>query len=152
MRVNPDPGPAERSASKSLYVYGTLVVVIAAYVAYILISRHNANRALDRRYREKAAEQQRSSDRAAIEQLGGSALSIRALYVSPPVIHRGESAKLCYDVNNAKAVSLDPPEGNVWPSHTRCLNLSPKKTTTYTLTIADARGKSVSQAVELKVQ
>jgi hypothetical protein len=107
---------------------------------------------LEQRNAEKAAEQQRADDRAAIEQLGGSQLAIRALYVSPPIVHRGEKAQLCYDVANAKVVSLDPPAGDVWPSHTRCLDLSPRKTTTYTLTITDTAGHSVSQSVQLQVR
>ncbi len=87
-----------------------------------------------------------------MEQLGGSELAIRGLYVSPRSIHPGETAQLCYDVANAKTVTLDPPVGAVWPSHTRCLNLSPRKTTTYTLSIKDAAGNTVSQTVELLVR
>jgi hypothetical protein len=74
------------------------------------------------------------------------------MYVAPAVIKRGDSAQLCYDVANAKTVTLDPPAGEVWPSHSRCLPLSPKKTTNYTLTIKDASGQAVSQSVELKVE
>ena len=123
-----------------------------AYVGFLILSRYESNRDFERRNAEKAAEQQREEDRAAIEQLGGSELAIRALYVSPASIHRGQSAQLCYDVANAKTVTLDPPVGEVWPSHNRCLDLSPRKTTTYTLTIADASGKSASQSVELQVR
>jgi hypothetical protein len=122
-----------------------------AYVTYVLVTRYESNRQFERRNTEKATEQRREDDRKAIEQLGGSELSIRGLYLSPESIRRGETAQLCYDVANAKTVSLDPPEAEVWPSHSRCVNLSPKKTTTYTLTIADAVGQKTSQSVELKV-
>ncbi|MGB7435359.1 MAG: hypothetical protein WBW49_08050, partial [Candidatus Acidiferrum sp.] len=91
-------------------------------------------------------------DQAAIEQLGGSELSIRALYISPSLVRRGETAQLCYDVANAKTVTVDPPIGEVWPSHNRCLDVSPGKTTTYTLTITDAAGKTATQSVELQVR
>ena len=132
--------------------YGLILVVIAAYVVFVLLSRYESNRAFERRNAQQQSQQRREDDRTAIEQLGGSELSIRAMYISPAVIHRGDSAQLCYDVTNAKTVILDPPEGEVWPSHTRCLPLSPKKTTTYTLTIADAVGKTASQSVELQVK
>ncbi len=147
-----DAQPA-RSKLKNPYLYSALILLgVAAYVGFILISRHESNRAYERRKAEQASEQRREQDRVVIEQLGGSDLAIRALYVSPAVIHRGETAQICYDVANAKTVTLDPPAGEVWPSHNRCLDISPKKTTTYTLTIVDSAGKSASQTVELAVR
>ncbi|MGB2666414.1 MAG: hypothetical protein WAK48_20595 [Candidatus Acidiferrum sp.] len=145
--------PPPKSALKNPYIYSALILLgVAAYVGFILISRHESNRAYERRKAEQGAKQRREEDRAAIEQLGGSDLAIRALYVSPAVIHHGESAQICYDVANAKTVTLDPPAGEVWPSHNRCLDISPQKTTTYTLTIVDSTGKSASQTVELAVR
>jgi len=145
--------PPQKSIFKNPHLYSVVVVVVAlAYVIFLFVSRYESRRAFEQRNAEKAAEQRRADDRAAIEQLGGSDLAIRALYVSPAIIHRGDSAQLCYDVANAKTVTLDPPVGQVWPSHSRCLDLLPKKTTTYTLTIADASGKSASQSVQLQVR
>jgi hypothetical protein len=148
-----NPNARQKSPLKNPYLYSSIVILaVVAYVAYVLITRFESNRAFERRTEEKASEQRREDDRRAIEQLGGSELSIRGLYISPASIHRGETAQLCYDVANAKTVTLDPPEGEVWPSHSRCVNLSPKKTTTYTLTITDTTGQKVSQSVELKVR
>jgi hypothetical protein len=142
----------QKSPYKNPFVYSSFIIVaVLAYVAYILVSRYQSNRAFEKRTIEQQTEQRREDDRRTIEQLGGSELAVRALYVSPAIIRRGESAQLCYDVANAKTVALDPPAGAVWPSHSRCINISPKKTTTYTLTIADASGKTASQTVELKV-
>src|ERR1700690_4304218 len=142
----------QKTPYKNPFVYSSFIIVaVLAYVAYILVSRYQSNRAFEKRTIEQQTEQRREDDRRTIEQLGGSELAVRALYVSPAIIRRGESAQLCYDVANAKTVALDPPAGAVWPSHSRCINISPKKTTTYTLTIADASGKTASQTVELKV-
>jgi hypothetical protein len=144
--------PTKKSAFSNPYLYSGIVLLgVIVYVGFILISRRESNRAYDRRTAEKAAEQQRAEDRAVIEQLGGSDLAIRSFYVSPKAIHRGETAQLCYDVDNAKTVTLDPPVADVWPSHTRCFDLSPTKTTNYTLTIKDSSGKTVSQSVSLEV-
>ena len=129
-----------------------MLVCVAIYVGFVLLTRYESNRDFERRDAAQKAEQRREEDRRAVEQLGGSDLAIRSLYVSPPQIHRGEKAQLCYDVANAKTVTLDPPEGEVWPSHSRCVDLTPKKTTTYTLTIADTSGKTATQSVELQVQ
>jgi hypothetical protein len=145
--------PPQKSLFKNPYLYSAIVfAVVLAYVAFLLLSRHESNRAFEKRNAEKTSEQRRADDRAALEQLGGSEFAIRDLYVSPAIIHRGESAQLCYDVSNAKSVTLDPPEGEVWPSHFRCLDLTPLKTTTYTLTISDASGKSLSKSVQLQVR
>jgi hypothetical protein len=145
--------PPSKSFFKNPYFYSSLIFVcVLAYLAFLFVSRYESNRSYERRNAEKAAEQRRENDQAAIEQLGGNELAIRTLYISPAVIHPGESAQLCYDVDNAKTVTLDPPAGEVWPSHNRCLDISPKKTTTYTLTIADASGKSTSQTAELQVR
>jgi hypothetical protein len=151
MDSNANSAP-KKSPLKNPYLYSSIVILaVMAYVAYVLVTRYESNRQFERRKIEKATEQRREDDRKAIEQLGGSELSIRGLYLSPESIRRGETAQLCYDVANAKTVSLDPPEAEVWPSHSRCVNLSPKKTTTYTLTIADAACHAASQSVELKV-
>jgi len=145
--------PAPKSVFKNPSLYTRIIVLaVLAYVAFVMVSRYEANRTYERHNAEKAAEQQRADDRAAIEQLGGSELAVRALYVSPKSIRRGETAQLCYDVANAKTVTLDPPSSEeVWPSHNRCVNIAPKKTTTYTLTIADASGKTASETVDLQV-
>ena len=155
MNLDPQttPDSEKKSVLKNPFVYSSLVIlVVAGYVAYVLLSRYESNRQYVERNTEKQAEQRREDDRRAVEQLGGSDLAIRSMYVAPAVIKRGESAQLCYDVANAKTVTLDPPAGEVWPSHSRCLPLSPKKTTNYTLTIKDASGQAVSQSVELKVE
>jgi hypothetical protein len=146
-------GHRNETRSKTRTVITIAVFTVAsAYAMYVVASRHESNRAFERRAAQQAAEKRSADDSAAIQQLGGSELAIRALYVSPSIIHPGESAELCYDVANAKTVTLDPPSGEVWPSHYRCLDLSPKKTTTYTLTIAGASGQPISQSVKVTVR
>jgi hypothetical protein len=153
MDTMPPQTPPSKSILKNPYLYsGIVFLVVIAYIAVLMFSRHQSTVEYERRNAAKAAEERRNEDRAAVEQLGGSELAIRALYVSPSAIERGQTAQLCYDVANAKTVTLDPPAGEVWPSHNRCVDLSPKQTTTYTLTIADATGKSATQAIDLKVQ
>ena len=142
-----------KSPWKNSYIYSTAVIlVVGLYVGYVVFSRHESLHQAERHAAAQQAERQHEDDRQAIEQLGGSELAIRGLYVSPGVVHPGETAQLCYDVANAKTVTLDPPVAEVWPSHSRCIDLKVKKTTTYTLSIADANGKTVSQSVELKVR
>ena len=149
----PETSSPPKSPLKNPFLYSSLVILgVLLYVSYVLYARYESNREYERKTKERQTEQQRDEDRLAVEQLGGSELAIRGLYVSPRTIRPGETAQLCYDVANAKSVTLDPPVGEVWPSHSRCLNISPRKTTTYTLTIKDAAGNTLSQGVELPVR
>lgn len=151
--MNSDPQTQHNAPLKKPLVYAVIgIVAVAGYFAFLVISRHEAAREFDRRNTEIIDEQHRAEDRLTLEQLGGTEFGIRALYVDPSVIRRGESAQICYDVANAKNVSLDPPVAQVWPSHTRCFEVSPKRTTTYTLTITDATGKTATKTVQVHVR
>ena len=152
-----DPSAQPPQGPKSLFrrpilLSAILALGVVVYVGFVMFTRYQSNRAVEQRNAVNAAQQQRANDTAAVQQFGGSELAIRALYVSPTLIHAGEKAQLCYDVDNAKTVTLDPPAADVWPSHTRCLDLSPTKTTTYTLTITGANGQSASESVKLEVK
>lgn len=151
--MNPDPQIPRKSPLKNPLLYSSIAIaVVAAYVVLVFLFRYDSNRQIERSNAESQAEQRREEDRKEIEILGGSDLAIRALYISPPIIRRGESAEVCYDVANAKTVTLNPPEAEVWPSHSRCFHVTPKRTTTYTLSISDAAGKTATQSVEVTVR
>ena len=142
-----------KSPLKNPYLYsGLLIGFVAALVLYVMAERYLSSRAFDDRVAREQEARSLEDDRRAVQQLGGSELAIRGLYIAPDTIRRGESAQLCYDVANAKTVTLDPPVAEVWPSHSRCIELKLKKSATFTLTIADASGKTLSQSVELKIK
>ena len=150
--MNSDPQTQHDAPLKKLIVYAVIgVVVVVAYFSYLLVSRHQAAREFERRNTELINEQRRADDQLTLQQLGGPGFGIRQFYATPPVIRRGASAQVCYDVVNAKTVSLDPPVAEVWPSHTRCFEVSPKRTTTYKLTITDANGKTATNDVQVQV-
>ena len=71
---------------------------------------------------------------------------ITMFYASPLNPAKGEKANLCYGVENADEVTLDPPVDRVWPSMSRCIEVAPGKSTTYTLT-ARHGAETVSQSV-----
>jgi hypothetical protein len=148
-----DPKPESRPARKNPLLYSSIAVAIALlFVGWVFFSRWQENRAFDQKTKEEAAQKQRENDRASVELLGGNEFAIQMFYASPGVIQRGDSARLCYGVSNARTVRLEPQSNPVWPSHSRCVEVTPTKTTSYTLTIADAAGNSKSQTVEVKVQ
>jgi len=121
-------------------------------VGWIFYSRWEENRLIERKSREEKAQRQLENDRIALEQLGGKELAIQSFYAIPGTIRRGESLQLCYGVANAKTIKLEPQPNPVWPSHALCVDVSPAKDTTYTLTIADAAGNTKTQSLEVKVR
>ena len=151
--MNLEPNSPRKSPWKNPLLYPSFAIgCVALYVLYILVARYESNQRYAQQTRERQSEQRHEDDLRAIEQLGGSDLAIRGLYVSPSSIDAGQSAQLCYDVANAKTVTLDPPVAAVWPSHSRCVDVSPKKTTAYTLSIKDAAGNTASQTVEIRIR
>jgi len=143
--------PKPPAVDPRIYI-GFVMVLIALYVGWIVLSRWDENRTIERRAAAERAEQQREGDQRAIQQLGGSELGIQMLYASPPEVRRGEAASLCYGVANAKNVKLEPQDNPIWPSHSRCVEVKPTKETTYTLTIDDGNGHSQSKTVTVKVR
>jgi len=145
--------PDQNKTARRVWLYGSIVVAaVALYVGWIVVSRWQGNRALERQAAEQQAAKEREDAEKTVETLGGSKFDIISFYIMPGTIHRGESTQMCYGVSNAKSVRLDPPVANVWPSVSRCFEISPMKDTTYTLTAEDANGNSKSASVTLKVR
>jgi hypothetical protein len=149
----PQPNPPSKSIFKNPFLYSWGILSIAALVAvWILLSRWQENRSIEHRVREARSEKQREQDRATLEQMGGKELAIQTFYATPGEIRRGQSVQLCYGVANAKKVTLEPQSNPVWPSYARCVDVAPAKTTTYTLSIADAAGNTKSQSLVVQVR
>jgi hypothetical protein len=150
MLAQPDPQPKSLFKNPKLYSSVALLIVLLV-VGWILISRWLENRAIESRAKEERSEKQREQDRVTLEQLGGKELAIQNFYAMPGAIRRGQTVQLCYGVANAKTVKLEPQSNPVWPSYSRCVDVTPTKTTTYTLTVADASGNTKTQTLEVKV-
>jgi len=148
-----EPDPQKKSAFKNPFLYSwTVLGFVALVVCLILVSRWKENRDIERRAREEQTQKQQEQDRAAIEQMGGKELAIQNFYAIPGMVRRGESVQLCYGVANAKTVKLEPQPNPVWPSYSRCVDVTPTKSTTYILTIADAAGNTKTQSLEVRVR
>src|SRR3974390_2901887 len=80
------PEPREFRFKPRALVMLAAFAIAAAYAVFIIVARYESDRALERRNAQEAAEKRLADDRAAVEQLGGSELAIRALYVSPSPI------------------------------------------------------------------
>jgi hypothetical protein len=144
--VNPDPKP--RTGLHIYAVVSAVVFILAlSYVGWVFWSRSHETRAIE----ERAASQRRAEDQRTFEGMGGERFDILSFYATPGAIGRGDSTDLCYGVSNAKSVTLEPQSSAVWPSFERCVSVSPRKTTTYTLTATDAAGHTKSATVAVEV-
>jgi hypothetical protein len=146
------PETKTKSLFRNPLIYSWTVLAVAALaVGWVFFSRWEQSRNFERRTREKRTEQQQEQDRITLEQLGGKELAIQNFYATAGVIQRGQSVQLCYGVANASTVKLEPQPHAVWPSYARCVEVTPSRTTTYTLTVTDAKGNTKSQSLEVKV-
>lgn len=147
------PEPQSNSIFKNPLLYSSFALAIVALViGWTLFSRWQENKQIDRQSLAAKREKQKEDDRAALDQFGGNELDIQSFYASPGAVHPGETVQLCYGVANAKTVKLEPQPNPVWPSYSRCVDVAPTKTTTYTLTVEDAAGNTKTQTVEVKVE
>jgi hypothetical protein len=147
MSADPQREPFKGLRNPLLYTSALLVIALV-YVGWVFYSRWQQNQEIER----KAAEEKRVMDQKAVEMLGGNQFAILDFYASPGVIHRGDTAQLCYGVSNAKTVRIDPPTPPVWPSYNRCVDVAPKADITYTLTAQDAAGHTKTATVVVKVR
>ena len=117
------------------------VCISLLYLGWVFWQRHN----------EQAQTKPERVERDPLAKYG-STLKILQFYTSGGEIAAGQKALLCYGVVNATAVKLDPPVESVWPSVSRCFEVTPAKTTRYTLTAEGAGGASASESVEVVVK
>jgi type II secretory pathway pseudopilin PulG len=144
-----DPDRKPFSGLRNPALYTSLVILLAAlYSGWTLYSRRQMARELE----ERAKAEKLAMDQKIVDSLGGSSFDILNFYASPPLIKHGETAQLCYGVSNAKSVHLEPQENKVWPSFMRCVDVAPKKDTTYTLTAEDGNGNTKTATVVVKVR
>lgn len=126
----------------------TLLILALLYVGWVFFSRREEARELEQRAKEK----EKTEAAHTFEMLGGDRFDILSFYAVPGLIRRGDSAQLCYSVSNAKTVRLEPQSSPVWPSQSRCVEVSPKKDTTYTLTAEDGHGNTKTMTLTVQVR
>jgi hypothetical protein len=77
-------------------------------------------------------------------------VKIVQFYAADPMIPRGAKGNLCYGVENAVKLELDPPADGVYPAMSRCIEISPpRRKTTYTLTAYGADGGKETKSVDV---
>jgi hypothetical protein len=140
--------PRTYALLRKLLPWTTVAVVITAlYTGWVFYSRWRASQEYEQRQqaaRAASAERER-------QMLSDTKLKVLNFSLTTSTIRRGQSASLCYGVANAKRVRIEPPVGDTWPSTSRCLEVSPRRDTTYKLTAEDDAGHAESAEMKLFV-
>lgn len=133
---------------RALPFLGLLIVAGLIYDGAIFYSRWSGNH----REQQAQADKTVAQERKTVEAYDGIELKILSFYAAPAVIQRGAHTSLCYSVTGAKTVRMEPAVDAVWPSLTRCVQVSPKKDTAYKFIAEDDAGHSVTQNAAVKVR
>jgi len=130
--------------------YTTVAVILAAlYVGWTFWSRHQETKAAVEAAEQKKAQAQKDVYDQ-ISQHGE--LSFTTFESADGLLKPGQTTQLCYGVVNAKTIKLDPPVEDIKPSFRHCLDISPKRTTTYTITADDGTGHTKSASLTVRVR
>ena len=150
-----DAGPEGQGKPKprlaALLPFTTIAMILAAlYVAWTLYSRHESTRKAQQAMETK----QREAEKQSADLIFGSGeVKFTAFSADNGTVKRGEATRLCYGVVNATTVKIDPPVGEpVKPSNRHCLEITPKQTTTYTITASNDKGDTKTSSLTIQVK
>ena len=79
-------------------------------------------------------------------------VKILQFYASPGTVAPGEPVSLCYGVENAHSVRLEPSIEEIRPSPNRCFQIMPKQDSKYSLIAEGFDGKQVSESLTVQVR
>jgi hypothetical protein len=134
---------------RKLLPYTTIAMIIALlYIAWIFYSRHESNVAAER---AAAAKEQERRQRSVNAVFGSGEILFSTFSADSGLLKRGDHTQLCYGVENAKTVKLDPPIADLKPVYRTCIEIAPKTTTTYTITADDGKGHTKSESLTVRV-
>lgn len=118
------------------------------YDGWIFYSRWSSARSVEQERATAEAERARRT----IDLLGGDQLKILGFYAVPAVIQRGQVTSVCFGVNAATKVRIEPPiVEDLQPSLSRCFQVAPPRDTEYKLTAEDAAGHTVTQSIVIRI-
>ena len=134
---------------RRLLPFTTVLTVLAAlYAGWALYSRHQSLADDERESQQKRAD----ADQEIVARFGGDQLTILGFNAAKGEVSPGGRVVLCYGVSNAAQVKIEPGVEPIKPAISHCLNVFPKKTTTYTLKADDAKGNSKSASLTIRVR
>ncbi len=97
------------------------------------------------------SEVDRYDRRAWVRPVGGP-VRILQFYASTGILTAGDTARLCYSVENAKSVRISPMTQEVYFLPNHCLEIVPEHTTHYTLLAEGYDGAVATKSFTLQVE
>jgi hypothetical protein len=134
---------------RRLLPFATILTVLAAlYAGWTLYSRRQSAAEAERQSQQKQAD----ADRKIVAAFGGDQLTILGFNAATGEVAPGGRVVLCYGVSNAAQVKIEPGVEPIKPALSHCLEVFPKKTTTYILKAEDASGNTKSASLTIRVR
>jgi hypothetical protein len=122
------------------------VVLALACLVWVRFIRSASNREMRR-----AIGARRAAEYRALPADGGTDVKILQFYPEKVQVTAGERTLVCYGVQNARAVRIEPPVEQLDPVLNRCFWVAPKRSTTFQLVAEGANGVEVSQSLTITV-
>lgn len=82
----------------------------------------------------------------------GTAVRILQFYANTGELVAGDPAIVCYGVDQAREVRIDPPVDQLKPAQNRCFEVRPRRTTTYTLAADGFDGTRMTASFTIRVK
>jgi len=92
------------------------------------------------------------SDRRTWVHPAGGPVRILQFYASAGILTAGETARICYSVENAKSVRISPMIEEVYSAPNHCLQIVPEHTTHYILLAEGYDGAVATKSFTLEVE
>ena len=77
---------------------------------------------------------------------------ITLFYADSFQVARGDEVLICYGVERAASVKIEPPVEQITPSFNRCFKYAPKATQEYTLIATGTDGSTARQSLSIRVE
>jgi len=122
--------------------------VLGLYLGWTFASRIVANRRLD-----KSVDARRARSYEGFQRAGSAdAVQILQFYASPAEVLEGQKVILCYGVEHARTVRIEPGVGDVSPAANRCLDVYPEEQTRFLLSAEGPDGRVMAASFILPVK
>jgi hypothetical protein len=118
------------------------------YAGWTLYSRHQAAAEAERQAQQKQLDENQKT----VARFGGDRLTILGFNAAKREVPPGGRVVLCYGVSNAMQVKIEPGVEPIKPALSHCLEVFPKKTTTYKLSAQDSQGNTKSADLTIRVR
>ncbi len=123
------------------------LLIALAYLAWVGLTRYNA----DRQFQREAAESETARYKKLVP--AGTELKITQFYASKQEAARGESILVCYGVENARSVRIEPAiERQLLPLPVKCFPFAPQRTTTLRLVAEGEKGGEATASITVRVR